>query len=243
MPHPPHRGRHPRVRRGHVVRAQPVRGRLPLHVDGGPGAGGRLHGQGGPQADQGRGRAAQARRRRHRGRAARELHRQRDARRLPGVGGRERRRQGHVGVLLAPAGEEHRVRDAADRAHRARHRAPGRDAGLREGEGDGRARCRTGTRPRRSPSELRRGPAGAWCARRGRVRPCSRAVGSGRQACARSPGIPPRTHGSARSARSERACDARTSRAPGSEGRTRSLPRPGRRPLRSPSRGPRARCR
>ena len=61
-----------------------------------------------------------------------ELHRQRDARRLPGVGGRERRRQGHVGVLLAAAGEEHRVRDAADRAHRARHRAPGGDAGLRQ---------------------------------------------------------------------------------------------------------------
>ena len=46
--------------------------------------------------------------------------------------------QGHVGVPLASAGEEHRVRDAADRAHRARHRARGRDAGLREREGDGR---------------------------------------------------------------------------------------------------------
>ena len=46
--------------------------------------------------------------------------------------GRERRRPRDVGLLLAAAREEHRVRDAADRAHRAGDVARGRDP---EGEG------------------------------------------------------------------------------------------------------------
>ncbi len=53
LPHPPHRGRHPRVRLRHVVRHQPVRGRHGLHLDGRPRPGSRLRRQAGPAAHQG----------------------------------------------------------------------------------------------------------------------------------------------------------------------------------------------
>ena len=104
------------LRRGHVVREQPLRGRLSLHVDGGPRAGGRLHGQGSPEADRGRGRDAEARGCRHRRRTARDVHRLRDARLLPGLGRWERGGARDLRLLFAADGEEHRPRDAPDRA-------------------------------------------------------------------------------------------------------------------------------
>ena len=50
VPHPPHRGRHPRPRSRlrHVVRHESLRGRHGLRLDGRPRVGHRLHRQGGP---------------------------------------------------------------------------------------------------------------------------------------------------------------------------------------------------
>ena len=50
VPHPPHRGRHPRARPRlrHVVRHEPLRGRHGLRLDGRPRVGHRLHRQGRP---------------------------------------------------------------------------------------------------------------------------------------------------------------------------------------------------
>ena len=130
LPHPADRGRHPRPRPGlrHVVRHEPLRGRDGLRLDGRPRGRLGLHRQGGAPPDQGGGPQAQARGRRDRRRAARLLQRRLDDRRVRCPQGREPDRRGHVGLLLAAAREEHRLRDGADRALRARHRARGRAA-------------------------------------------------------------------------------------------------------------------
>ena len=132
VPHPPDRGRHPRARLRHDDRGEPLRGRLRLQVDGRarPGAG--LHRPGGAA----RGRRSRA--------STASSSASRSAARLGAYNdgsmpdffavsqdGREGR-QGHLGVLLAAAGQEHRLRDGARRAvsehrHRARGRAPGGD--------------------------------------------------------------------------------------------------------------------
>ena len=153
VPHPPDRGRHPRPRAGlrHVVRHEPVRGRDGLRLDGRPRAGLRLHRQGGALEDQGRGAEAPADRRRDRRLERRLLQRRRDARRVPGPQGREARRPGDLRLLVAEAREEHRLRDGADRAVRARHRVRGR-AARRDGVGRGRARSRSSIRRRRPRS-------------------------------------------------------------------------------------------
>ena len=61
------------------------------------------------------------------------LQRRRDDRRVPCPQGRGADRGGDLGLLVPAPGEEHRLRDGADRAVRARHRvrdrAPGRDGG------------------------------------------------------------------------------------------------------------------
>ncbi len=61
--------------------------------------------------------------------AARRLQRRLDAGHVPGEQGRRTDRGGHVGLLLAAAREEHRLRDGAHRARRARDRAGGRAPG------------------------------------------------------------------------------------------------------------------
>ena len=95
--------------------------------------------------DQPPGRRPQAGRRRDRRSEARRLQRRLDARLLPGAQGRRPDRQGHLGVLLAAPGQEHRLRHGAGRVQH-RHRA--RD---RASRGDGSA---SGGRP--SLSRIRR---------------------------------------------------------------------------------------
>ena len=74
-----------------------------------------------------RGRAdPQAGRRGDRGRQSRRLQRRRDGRLLPGPPPRWARGPGDLGVPFAAVGEEHRLRDGANRARRARHRTRGR---------------------------------------------------------------------------------------------------------------------
>ena len=51
--------------------------------------------------------------------------------------GRRPDRRGHLGVLVPAPGEEHRLRDGADRAFRAGHRVRGREAGRDGGSGGG----------------------------------------------------------------------------------------------------------
>ncbi len=56
------------------------------------------------------------------------VQRRRDDRRLPGPPERQPHRRGHLGLLVAEAREEHRLRDGADRALRARHGVRDREA-------------------------------------------------------------------------------------------------------------------
>ncbi len=135
LPHPQDRGRHPGPRLRHVVRHQPLRGRLRLQVDGRAGAGPGLRRQGGPEEGQRGGREPQAGRRRDRGRQPRLLQRRLHDRLLPRPQERREDRQGHLGLLLPAPGEEHRVRHGARRVRRDRHRARGRAPG---GDGLGR---------------------------------------------------------------------------------------------------------
>jgi Aminomethyltransferase folate-binding domain len=159
LPHPPHRGRHPRLRSRHVARHEPVRGRHRLRADGRPRPGRRLRRQGSAPADQGGGDQAEARRRRDRREEARLLHRRDDDRLLPDLRERRPDRQRHLRLLLASPRQEHRLCHAADRVRRARDRGDGRDT-RRENLG------------RRRPQTLHRSAARVPQARpRGRRRP------------------------------------------------------------------------
>ena len=102
-------GRHPRVRRRHLVRHQSVRSGHGLPLDGRPPPGGRLRRQASAAAHQGRGPGAQAGRHRNRRAAGRLLHRQRDDRDVPGAARRSSGRPGDLRLLLPAAAEKHRL--------------------------------------------------------------------------------------------------------------------------------------
>ena len=125
--HPPHGSRHLRLGLGLRARDEPVRGDRVGAI--GRAAGRRLHRQGRARADPPRGRVAQARRHRDRGRTRRPA----DAA-LAGVARGLGCRARHRRVLVAAPGEEHRIRVGADRAVRARH-ASGRRGGRRSARG------------------------------------------------------------------------------------------------------------
>ena len=90
VPHPPHRGRHPRPRLRHVVRHEPRTRSAWATTGWSTSSRARLHRQGGPPPDQGRGAEAPAGRRRDRRAQSRVVQRRLDDRRLPGAHGGSR---------------------------------------------------------------------------------------------------------------------------------------------------------